>query len=202
MAHTAGTNSPISPAGGAGGTQAADIMTIPCESGGSTFGPGDIIVVDATDKDAEVNNNPAQGTNYIFGVAALKEAFTANSTIDRDGELGNIAESGGDLIQVFPAWPGRRFQGNIIDGANDQDGVYAEDIRTAYGTLESDQGYACINKADVTNEVVFTLEYVTPQYDSQVNNKWNYGREAGVVIKNPRVTFVFLVNATVFGASS
>jgi len=195
MATTTGTTAPIKPAGGAGGTVAADVMTIPCDPS-VAFDAGDLIVVDGTTKDAQIvaSNNIVLATNFILGVAATKAGgFTANATIDRNGTIG------ADLINLWPAWPGRRWTGTIIDGTSDQDGVYAEDIRTKYGTLDSADGYACINKADTVAPVAFTLEYVTPQYDSQVNSKWNYGREAGVVIKNPRVTFVFVAAATVFG---
>ena len=96
MANTANIG-PIKPAGGMGGTVAADAMTIPSDPS-NVWQEGDIVQIDGTTRDALMDNT-APAINTIFGVAATK-AFTANATIDRNGEKYPI---GSDALLVHPA---------------------------------------------------------------------------------------------------
>jgi len=188
--------------GGESGVRSIPTMTMPCDPS-VAFSDGDIIIADTGGPtgDAQVSN---AATGAIIGVAMCK-GFTANATINRDG---NVAVGGaapgatltGDLINVALALPGQAFQGNFIASAvpADKTGVYATDLRIAAGqdVDESSDGYACVSGA-TANPVCWVQEYVTPQYDI-VLSKWKYGREAGVGVTNPRVVFRFIAAGTVF----
>lgn len=206
MATTAGWTMPMRPVGRYG--QEGQRGTVVPLDPGITVSAGDIITVDSGTKDAQVitNNDIVLGTHYVLGIALINEnaAITAANPIDRDAQPGPFVSPSATTwhsINVALATPGTLFEGNIIDGASDQDGVYAEDVRTAYGLLDSADGFACINKGDAADEVVFTFGYATPQTNVQTGAQV-FGVTAGVGLKNPRVRFTFLTGATVFGASS
>ena len=196
MATTAGYVYPIKPVGGAGGTLAADIMTIPSDPS-QVWKDGDIVTIDGTTKDAVMDNSdPA--ANLVFGVFAGK-AFTANATIDRDGEVGE------DLVQVYPAWPGRRFAANLTTNeTTDETGVYQSNLRVAAGNniVESDSDTTACVSIETDVPIVYVIEYVSPQSGYNVTNSvatTQFGRSAGVGMRNPRITFMFMVTETVFG---
>jgi hypothetical protein len=172
-----------------------------------TITAGDILtLVAATGDLADANTTETsalQGANgRIFGVAVLSPSTNAVSaaTVDRnEGATSPGPDASGNWhsVNVALALPGQLFEGNIVAGANDETGVYIDNVHETYGVIESDAGYACIDQADTTNPVAFTMRYRSPQYDN-VNDVWVYGPNAGVGILNPRAEFYFLVSATVF----
>lgn len=167
---------------------------------GQPFENGDIITIDSGTRDANVDNEAA-AAGRVFGIAKVK-AVTANASIDRDAQPGIDVAGTASALNVMLALPGTVFQGNIIDtGINDHTGVYLNDIRLGLETLESTEGFACIEDA-VAAVQVFTLAYVSPMWDTLATvPQWNHGREAGVGVENPRVQFIFVVDNTVFGAT-
>lgn len=205
MPTTAGTVTPIAPAPGARGVAAVPMATIPCDPG-IAFLQGDIIVIDATTRDADLSATPVAAAGTVFGVA-LTRSFTANATINRDGNVTQAGTPGatrnGDLINIALATADSRFAGNLVGAAGTADytGVYATSLRLKLGLIRTDapsNTVMAIDSASGGVDVVFPLEYVTPQFDT-VGLDWQYGRTAGVGITNPRVLFMFLYNATVFG---
>jgi len=199
MASTAGTTFPLKPVGGAGGTLAVDLLTLECEAS-ETFNDGDIIAIDTAGSNGAISPASVTGasvaSNKVFGVANCK-TFTSAASIDVDGDLND------DLIQVYPAWPGRRFAGNIMAGAADVDGVAGTDLRNQFGILldATDKNWV-IDNTDTTDPVTMVIEYVSPQFETLSTDANyglpKYGRHAGVGVTNPRVVFMFLNSATYF----
>lgn len=159
---------------------------------------GDIVVVDSITRDMQTPTTDPTGD--IFGVAMLspKAATTTASTIDRDANVGPDINGSHHALNVALALPGQLFAGNIIDtSVANHTGVYVDDLRRQLAVGQSTLGYWCVEDSP-TDPVVLTMDYITPQYDS-VNGVWAYGRAAGVGVINPRVTFYFIVTATIFG---
>jgi len=196
MAITAGTVQPIAAAPGARGTSSVAMATIPCDPS-DAFLPGDILAINAATRDVSVAATPVAAAGTIFGVAMCK-SFTSAATIDRNGQVND------DLINVALAVADARFAGNVVTGtATDETGVYVDNIRVKLGLIRTDAGggtYFAIEQSSTGVDVVYPLEYVTPQFDT-TGQDWQYGREAGVGMLNPRVIFMFLYNATVFGTA-
>lgn len=191
---TANTVFPFEAAGNGTDSGSNPMVTIPAEAS-TAFQKGDVVIIDGTSKDADVDNTPTGGA--IFGIVSdSATGFTSPATINRDG---NRAD--GDIVNVWLAAAMARFQGNIVPAATgDYTGVYATSLRADMAIVEetaTGDGFAALDEGGTG--VAYTLEYVSPQYDT-VNSVWSYGREAGVGLLNPRVVFTFHNDATVFGS--
>ena len=200
MATTLGTTYPIAPVSRKG-HQGSTLCVEPLDPGISA-GAGDILVIDGTTADMNVDNTP-DGTK-IFGVAVLspKAEVTAAATIDRDRSPGPDESDTWHSVNVALALPSQVFAGNIInESAADETGVYADNIHQNFDIAESTDGYACLEIDGTPGGIcAFSLRYASPQYDNQASTPaFSLGREAGVGVINPRVEFMFLVDATVFG---
>lgn len=207
MAIALNTVQPIAPAPGARGVASVAMATIPCLAA-TAFKPGDILVIDAGTRDATLSASPVAAASTIFGVATTR-AFTSNATINKDGNVvtgGGApgAAYGGDCINVALATADARFAGNIVTGtATDEVGDYVANIRLKLGLIRTDApsgALMAIEQSSTGVDVVYTLEFTSPQREN-TTGVWQYGRNAGVGITNPRVIFMFLYNATVFGTA-
>ena len=189
MAVTAGTTFPIQPLGGSGGVQSHGMLNLPPDPS-VEFVAGDVITIDVGTRDAQVAAIPATG---ILGVVLLNPGspYTAPATVDRDA----------DWVTVALAHPNRLFEGSLIDtGPNDATGVYATDVRVQLPFLNNGvtgETFLCLEQAGAT-PAVFTWEYRDPHSIGKTEAA-GFGREAGVGKTNPRVSFFFLLDATVFG---
>lgn len=210
MPITAGTMHPIRALGGFGSSKAAHMTVVPLDPS-DVFRDGDILVINATSQDMSVDNNPDGGVataDLIFGVlqAQSGQGFTAAATIDRDEPPDFALIPGGtgtpSTANVAVAFPGARFEGNLVGGADtDHTGVYGDDVHMRFGCIETTTSeFGALNFADTTAPVAFTWGYTTPQVNYATGGFSVTGRTAGVGLANPRMEFTFVVNATVFGS--
>lgn len=209
MAITAGTVFPITPAGGDGGLASGSQLVCPLDPA-QVVQAGDILLIDGTTKDLVVANADPAGTSLIYGVAmASGGGFTAASTIDRDQE-GVSTDSAGSrhTLNVALALPGEKFTGNVVQTATvDETGVYQDNINTQMSIVQADvtapttTDFAALDQPAAGTNCVHALYYTSPQFLTGGSPElWQYGRLAGVGIANPRMTFYFLVDATVWGS--
>jgi hypothetical protein len=216
MAHDiTGSLRAFAPAGGHGSAKAQHMVVLPIRPS-IPVQAGDVLVVDYTaagNPDVFVDNDDprAVATQFIMGIALLSPSYglgasapVSPATINRDGDEAIEFSPGGSLtpsvVSIALAYPGSRFEGNIVAGANDATGVYNTDLRKQYDVISTDDaagGYAAIDNTDVTNPCIAVEKYVAPQV-LRSTGVWQHGRAAGVGILNPRVEFVFMTSATVF----
>ncbi len=177
MATTAGTNTPLVPVGGEGTTIGGETDEI--ELGG-TVAIGDIL--DIVGAGGAVNNS---------NVATVAVASTPT------GVIGVAMQAGvdGDFIQYAPAYPGRKFEANIVNNVTDtaaqSDNTLLQDM---HGTIESAQGFCCLDSAS-------TAEVAIPMgWGRQTQAPMEGRRMPWPSVTNPRVIFIF--GCSVFAVSA
>ena len=206
MATTTGTTFPMAPMH-PGGDGANKSLVIPIDTSMTEMRNGDIVVYENSTGYAKTNNDADGRTaeHVIIGVAMLPGTGEVSVLATPDPEVQPGLNTAGTIsvLNVALALPGALFAGNTGDNVTDQVGVVSADLRLLTNVVESADGYAA---CDITStggaNTCFTLEYTSPQWDSQASpNLWRHGRNAGVGNTNPRVKFVFVAEATVFGSS-
>ena len=204
MAQTAGSNFPMEP-GSPSGQGASRSMVIPIDTTETEMRTGDVLtVVAATRHVRELNTADGRtAAQVIIGVAQLpgRGEIAVTGTIDPEAQPGPNVDGTIDVVNVALALPSAEFTGNVVTATSDQVGDADEDLRRLTEITESTQGYAVLDTTAAAGDTVaFTLQYTNPQY-LVASTRWQYGRNAGVGIINPRVRFVFVTEATVFGSS-
>lgn len=166
MAITAGTTFPCAPHGGMGGVAAGAVLVGIAASG---VVKGDILI-NASGVLTEDNGAPAESA--ILGVA-LEDYSSATAE-----------------LTYAPAYPGKLFEANLINGTSDYTGVFASDIFDAVGFAESDAGHACLDQA--AGAVATIVAYGRQVLDADGAHTYPTGwMTSGVGVSNPRCIFVF-----------
>lgn len=206
MAFTTGTTFPMAPAHPSG-SGANKTTVIPIDTTETEMRNGDVLVVVAATRHVRELNTADGRTaaQVIIGIAMLPGVgeVSVTGTIDPLAQPGPNRSGTIDVVNVSLALPGASFHGSIIDGANDQVGDADEDLRLLTEIIESPTTdlFACLDITSTAGDLVaFPMEYASPQYLGTAG-PWQYGRNAGVGITNPRVKFHFVAEATVFGSS-
>jgi len=130
---------------------------------------GDVVIFSSGKVD-EDNSAPAYDT--IVGVAVEAQG-TANAA-----------------IRICLALPGVFFEGHVVNGTSNETGVFADNIGTALGIVESADGYACLDQAagdDIAIATRYAKQIATSTDPTQPDNPLT----AGVGVTNPRVVFLF-----------
>ena len=206
MAFTSGTTFPMAPAHPSG-SGANKQLVVPIDTTETEMRSGDVLVVVAATRGVRELNTADGRTaaQVIMGIAQLpaRGEITVTGTIDPLAPPGPNVDGTISTVNVSLALPGAEFYGNLMDGADDEVGVAADNLRRLVEIIES-PSTDLVGTLDITatagDLVAFTLEYGSPQFLGTAG-PWQHGREAGVGITNPRMKFTFVTEATIFGSS-
>lgn len=183
MATTPNTTTRMVPFGGEGSSLAAEMSEV--ELGG-TVAIGDVLVMDGAAGAVEDNTQPA---------------VSLGST--NIGIMGVAMEAGvdGDIAQYAPAFPGRMFEANIINGASDVAVPTTNALMQVYQGIEvSADGFACIDQGSSV-EVTHLMGWGRQTRGGPEGTRWiKTVPPTGALPTNPRVLFVFA--SSVFALSA
>ncbi len=174
MATTANSTTPMVPVSGVGSSLASEMGEV--ELGG-TVAVGDVLVITGAAGAVEDNDQPVVAVGStpvgIWGVAM-------EAGVD------------GDIAQYAPAYPGRKFEANIINGSSDV-AIPTTNVLLLnnLGIEESADGFACLDQGS-SIEVTMPMGWGRQTSGTPAGHQWirTAPPHAGLPI-NPRVLFVF-----------
>lgn len=167
MATTSGTTLPPSPYGGLGGTCTAPMMEMEADAAVSK---GDLLVFNGSQL---TTDNQAVPVGALVGIAL------------------NTVTAAAAVLQVALATPGALFEMNIVDNVSDWTGGVDDTIGIERGTIESADGYPCVDENVTTGtDIIRTLWWGKQMNTTQDANPFpSVG--SGVGVTNPRVVICF-----------